>query len=214
MKTLLPYFDSYETILWDWNGTLLNDAEMAQDITLQQLQREGLKELPREELQKQFCLPIINYYRRLGFNVEGDAFNKLAQYFVTTYEARYHELSLFKGTIELLESLSDRRQFIISAADEKHLKEIVKQHDIHNFFTGVYGIENTHGACKKDRCMDLMADFSLDPKKTLLVGDSTHDAEVAQEAGVDILLIADGFNHHTTLQALGVPVIKSRFSLS
>ena len=211
MNKLLTYFDNYETILWDWNGTLINDVDLSNTIANKQILGHGLKPLSKEELQKAFCFPIKNYYEKLGFNLEGDIFKNLSKNFIDSYEKEMASLSLFEGTETLLNLLSDRNQFIISAAEEVHLKEIVSSHGISHHFTELYGLRGVHGHSKVQRCKDLVKDFSLDPKTTLLVGDTEHDAEVAKNSGINSLIIADGFQHYDILKKLDATVLRSRF---
>ena len=97
MKTLIPHLQKYENILWDWNGTLLNDVEIAFSLMKKQMKQYGLEPLEQGELKKHFCFPIRQYYMNIGFDLEKECFKQMASEFMAAYtkEMKKANLMLF-----------------------------------------------------------------------------------------------------------------------
>ena len=67
-----------QTIVWDWNGTLLDDVELCRHTINRLLVKRGLKRLDLEQYRRVFQFPIIEYYRKAGFDLEAEPFEVLA----------------------------------------------------------------------------------------------------------------------------------------
>ena len=79
-----------------------------------------------------------------------------------------------------------------------------------NIFIAAYGLDNTKGKCKKNIAKQLMEDYMLNPKKTLMVGDTDHDLQVGNHIGVDVLLIAEGYQSYKKLSRIHDNVLEKR----
>ena len=71
-------FNHESIIIWDWNGTLLDDVSICIDIMNEILGRRGLDKLTRKKYQQIFRFPVIDYYRQLGFDFKRDSFENLS----------------------------------------------------------------------------------------------------------------------------------------
>ena len=69
----------YKHIMWDWNGTLLNDSHMAVMVINQTLAKRDMPTIDHERYQQIFGFPVIDYYRRLGFDLWMNPLRLLAQ---------------------------------------------------------------------------------------------------------------------------------------
>ena len=70
-------------------------------------------------------------------------------------------------------------------------------------------MDNLYGQSKRELGRTLLRRLALDPAALLLIGDSLHDHEVAQDLGVRCLLIAQGHQSHARLARSGAPVLDS-----
>ena len=70
--------NKYEYIVWDWNGTILNDVNICVDVINALLKRRRMKEISINEYKNSFCFPVINYYKKLGFNFKKESFDSIA----------------------------------------------------------------------------------------------------------------------------------------
>ena len=115
----------YEVILWDWNGTLLDDAAFGRDIINAMLLSRGLPVKSREEHARLFDFPVIHYYERIGFDLKKEPFEVLSQEFIDAYYSEVKSCGLQKGSREILSTLQSfgYRQLVLSASRQDYLEE-------------------------------------------------------------------------------------------
>jgi phosphoglycolate phosphatase len=198
------YLENKSHVIWDWNGTLLDDVDLAVQAVSRVLISTGRPGITLEDHLEIFCFPITEYYRRLGFDLKLHPFDTLSVKFIENYRAGVLECGLHVGARELIEELkqADVAQSILSAAHEDDLNELLAHFEIRHYFDRVYGLSNHHAASKVERGRELIADAGILPRNTILIGDTDHDLEVGKELGVDVLLLTGGHQSHPRLSAI------------
>jgi phosphoglycolate phosphatase len=202
---------AYSDIVWDWNGTLLDDAWLCREIMNDQLITRGLPALSLQRYGAIFGFPVKTYYERAGFDFSEEPFEIPAREFIEVYEARRHEASLRPGVHAVLARLRDAglRQHLLSAYSHASLSTIVAAHGLTDTFTTVAGIPDVFAASKLERGLELATAIAGPARRALLIGDTDHDHEVATEMGADCVLIPAGHQSLARLQQCGVPVLDS-----
>jgi phosphoglycolate phosphatase len=203
-------------VIWDFNGTLVDDTALAVRSINAQLSRRGLPLLTVNSYRAVFGFPMEEYYQRLGFDLEVETLEGLADEFHETYLPGLPECSLHEGVAELLETMrrAGLSQFVLSAMEQGVLRAAIKRLEIDRYFTGVYGLGNRLADSKVARGKELIQDFGLRGAETLLIGDTDHDAEVAQVLRISVALVAMGHQSAERLRALGCPVVDTFRELS
>ena len=201
MDAITPYLTGKTHVIWDWNGTLLNDVELCLGIMQRTVARYGLREISREEHRAKFQMPIAQYYESLGFDLEKIPFERLNQEFILEYQSRLTECRLFEGAEDFLSQLKDqgKEMAVLSAANQLHLEELLNQFRIDHFFNAIFGLPDTQARCKIDRGRQLLTTWNAPKESTILIGDMDHDYHVAQALGIDILLLGDGHQSYERL---------------
>ena len=92
----------YKNVVWDWNGTLLNDVKVGVNTLNDMLGRRGLPLLSVEDYKEKFGFPVIDFYDRVGFDMEKESFHELSVDFVETYDKYAGEVGLNEGVREVL----------------------------------------------------------------------------------------------------------------
>jgi phosphoglycolate phosphatase len=202
---------NYTDVVWDWNGTLLDDAWLCRDIMNEQLVTRKLPPLSMERYGAIFGFPVKAYYEKAGFDFSSEPFEIPAREFIAVYEARRHEAELCDGAVDTLKQLREAgvRQHLLSAYSHDSLSTIVAAHGLTSFFTTLAGIPDVFAASKLERGLELAAAITGPEHRALLVGDTDHDCEVAAEMGIDCVLVPAGHQSLERLQACGVPVLQS-----
>lgn len=192
-------------IIWDWNGTLLNDATICLDGINLMLEMRNVAALSMERYRQIFTFPIKNYYQAAGFDFEKEPFEIPAEEFILHYKRLLPLAGLFHDVVDTLEYFNKLgyRQFIVSAMEQNALAQSVSERGIDGFFEAVWGIENNLAHSKVHRAMQLIKIFDIEPRQALIVGDTLHDAEVANELGIDIVLISRGHQNPARLSQNG-----------
>jgi phosphoglycolate phosphatase len=205
------HLETFEHIIWDWNGTLFDDAWLCVDVMNGLLKRRGLPALTQERYQQAFDFPVSAYYRRLGFDLEKESFEALGAEFMAAYERRRHEAHLQPDAGRVLESLraTGMSQSVLSAYRHETLEEVLRFFGLRAFFDIVIGADDIFGHGKVGQGRVLMDRLKLSPKTIAMIGDTVHDSDVAREIGVACFLIPSGNHTRARLETCGVPVLGS-----
>jgi len=203
--------NKYDHIIWDWNGTLLNDVELCLSIINNILDRINLTRLSLKDYKDIFTFPVKNYYENAGIDFSKYSFEALGKEWIKEYEQRRFETSLFPNAKEVLNHIRQNNieQSILSAYSMKNLIEIVRHFEVENFFNHLVGLDNIYAASKIDLGKELVKKLGLNNERILLIGDTIHDFEVSEEIGTDCLLIAGGHQSKERLLSCGAPVVNS-----
>ena len=162
----------YNYIIWDFNGTLLNDVGICVDCLNTLLKSHGMSEKTEEEYKKIFTFPIKEYYRRAGFDFDVTDYDTLAHEWTDYYRSRA-DLELFDGAEKTLKTLANRglKQIIISASEKNTLFEQTKVLGIDGYFSEMLGLDNIHARSKEATAKDWR---KRHPKaKAIFIGDTT-----------------------------------------
>jgi len=116
---------AYRHLIWDWNGTLLDDAWLCREIMNRQLLQRGLPVLSPEKYEEIFDFPVEKYYRAVGFDWSRESFQEAGTEFIVEYEKRKKECSLQPGAQGLLEKIAEGgwSQAVLSAYSHHWLYE-------------------------------------------------------------------------------------------
>ncbi|WOO41910.1 HAD family hydrolase [Rubellicoccus peritrichatus] len=208
-STMLALGD-YEHIIWDWNGTLLNDCELCVDVMNGILTRRSMPRLSIDDYRANFNFPVRDYYEWLGFH-EDDTFEDVSHEFIDGMTLRKLEPPLHHGVAKLLRQLHDQLvdQVILSAHKQDTLEVIVQHYGISHYFDHIIGLDNIYAEGKTENGLAHFATLPHEPHEILLIGDTLHDAEVAKAMEVDCLLVAHGHQSEERLKQAGYPIIHS-----
>lgn len=206
---------NYKHIIWDWNGTLMDDAWLCVEVMNGILQRYGKKPVSLEVYRHHFTFPVVRYYEWLGFCNDQISFEKVSHEFIHAYNQRRFECQLHPETTELLQQIQslDIDQVILSAYTHHTLVEIIHHYGLDPYFRKLIGLDNIYAASKVALGQAHFATLDHDPHEVLLIGDTLHDFEVAQSLGVDCVLLSHGHHDHSRLAATGKPVFESLSAL-
>lgn len=198
----------YKNIVWDWNGTLLDDVSVGHGALKRMLEKRGLGTITLQQYKDLFGFPVKEFYEGLGFDFSRDSWQDVSQDFVDTYDILAGGMTLNPGVREVLSGLQERgvRQYVLSALEEETLRKMVVDFDIAPCFQQVYGACDIYAGSKVGRGKMMLEECGIIPGETLMIGDTLHDAEVAGALGFDCMLYAGGHNSEWRLQGKA-PVI-------
>lgn len=201
----------YKHLIWDWNGTLMNDTWLCVEVLNSILERRRMPRVSVDAYRTQFEFPIIAYYKRLGFDLDADPFEAISVEFNNEYDRRREECLLHEDAWKILESHAQagRSQSILSASLHERLEEIIEFYQLTSFFHHLLGLGNIYAEGKIALGRQCINSLDYDREEILLIGDTVHDFEVATECGIDCVLVSHGHQHEERLDACGVPVFES-----
>jgi phosphoglycolate phosphatase len=201
----------YRHIIWDWNGTLWDDTWLCVEINNHMLACRGLPEITAQTYREKLCFPVTGYYCQLGFDYETDPYNRLAEEFIAEYGARRFECELQAGARELIADLQSLEipQAVLSAYQQDALLQATDYFELTRFFQDIVGLNDIYASGKVENGLKYMDSLAVAPQEVMFIGDTVHDFEVAQAMGVQCVLVANGHNSRSRLEATGVPVFDS-----
>ena len=196
-------------IFWDWNGTLLNDTEICIDVMNDMLSKRNLTAIDAEHYKSVFGFPVIEYYKKLGFDFRVESFEQLSVEFIDAYTNTIQRAGLADQTEQVIRNFysAGHENVIVSAMKQNMLEESVHSLQLGKYFTTILGIQDIYAAGKAEMAIAFVRSKSIDPADIVFIGDTTHDYEVACEIGCRCILIADGHQSEERLRATGAEVI-------
>jgi len=199
------------TIIWDWNGTLLDDAEICREAINKMLKTRNLPELSLTKYRTVFTFPVIEYYKEVGFDFSKEKWEPVAMEFITLYLNALPTCRLTHFASQTLERFKQKgyRQAIISAMEHDALLKSVSALGIYEYFDFIGGIGDHYGGGKIENARNYFNQVGLNPEKITLIGDTLHDSEVAAELKCKCILVATGHQSFQRLQQTGLPVINN-----
>jgi phosphoglycolate phosphatase len=198
-------------IIWDWNGTLIDDVWLCVEILNMLLAERDLPATDQRQYQAAFDFPVKDYYVRLGFDFSRESFEQLADRYCRMYSARQPECGLQPGALGLIQAFAEAgiSQSILSAYEQSLLTECVDHFDLGGFFDPIVGLDNFLADGKLENGRRLISQLGHGGPEVTLIGDTTHDFDVAQAIGVKCLLLASGHQSREKLENHGARVIDS-----
>jgi len=201
----------YDCVIWDFNGTILDDVQVGIRSINRVLIPRGLPPIRSvEQYREVFDFPVEEYYRRLGLDLEKEDFKTvLAPLWVSYYNEECRTAPLFPGVRELNLAIraAGMRQSILSASEKGMMTAQLRERGGDGWFDEVWGTDSIHAYGKQELARAWRA--AHPGIRAVLIGDTTHDAETAGIVGADCLLVAAGHQSRKRLEATGVPVVSS-----
>lgn len=198
-------------IIWDWNGTLLDDTGVCIASMNQMLARRGMASLSRTRYRQLFRFPVQEYYVDLGFDFRQESFELLSVEFISLYRKLQTGACLHAGTLELLEVIRVKRmsQVILSAMERITLINDVTSRGINQFFDDILGVDDHYANGKAEIARQYLSSSPVSPDEIILIGDTQHDFEVAALLGCECILVSQGHHAPDRLKATGAMVQKN-----
>jgi phosphoglycolate phosphatase len=199
-----------EYILWDWNGTLLDDAWtglVAMNIVLAS---RGLPLIRDMEVYRGiFCFPVEDYYEKAG--LDRALFPVVSHEWMAAYMRSEITCVLRPGAIDILKHVqcAGIKQILVSASEINNLKAQLGRFHLNSYFAKILGLDHIYATGKIGIAREWMASAHVQPQYIILIGDTLHDWEVACDLGCRCILVEGGHQSRRVLLSARCPVADS-----
>lgn len=195
-------------IIWDWNGTLLDDTLAGLNAVNTMLTARGLPTIGLMRYRETFGFPVLDFYRSVGFRPDKEDWDSMADEFHCNFLAD-KTIRLHTRAVAALEHVRSAgiAQSVLSASEQSILDNMLSDYGLSHFFAHVCGVDNFYGHSKLEIGRTLLKAIDLPSGAILMVGDSLHDHEVARRLEIGCLLIAQGHQSRGRLLASAAPVL-------
>ncbi|MFJ8859353.1 HAD family hydrolase [Streptomyces sp. NPDC102451] len=198
-------------LVWDWNGTLLDDIHAVLGATNAAFAEVDLEPLTLDQYRETYCVPIPKFYERLMGRLPTPAeWERMDGLFHRHYTEQRTACGLTEGVEELLArwQLGGRSQSLLSMYGHEHLVPVVRGYGIERHFVRVDGRTGPSGGSKAqhmERHFEVLGNIA--PESAVVIGDAVDDAVAAAHVGARAVLYTGGSHSRSSLEAAGVPVV-------
>jgi phosphoglycolate phosphatase-like HAD superfamily hydrolase len=205
--------ESPSHVIWDWNGTLLDDVGAVVEATTVAFRQAGIHvAVTGETYRRSFTRPIHLFYERLlGRPIGHDEWVRLDHAFHGAYTRFEDRCTLAPGAREVLGEIRELgwTQSVCSMLPEEYLLPAVERQGIAGHFVRIDGLRGAErGGAKLKNLVAHLEHLGVAPSRTVMVGDTVDDAVAARGAGIACILLDSGAGLHDseTIRSAGVPV--------
>lgn len=182
-------------ILWDWNGTILNDLDYNYNIINRLLANRNLQPVSIEEYRAVFCFPIKEFYKKIGFDCEYNEYYKLVAEYQEAYEKNIDKIKLTKGIYDTIETLHilGIKQIIFSSCNKLTIQHQLPLYDnLALYINEIIAQDNDFAVGKESLAINWGDKKKINWKDVMIIGDTYYDQEVADNLGCECILISSG----------------------
>jgi phosphoglycolate phosphatase-like HAD superfamily hydrolase len=194
-------------LVWDWNGTLLNDLDLVVEATNAALASVGGAPVTAEDHRRDFRRPVASYYSFvLGRTIDTDEFMRLDQVFHHAYRTKLVDCALAVDAVEAIHAWPGTQSLLSMWFHDELLPEVTRRGLVERL-ARIDGLRATvGGGHKAGHLIEHLDALGFKGDDTVLIGDSVDDAHAAEEAGAAIVLYGGGFTDPAVLRATGLPM--------
>ncbi|MCB8906542.1 MULTISPECIES: HAD family hydrolase [unclassified Streptomyces] len=200
-------------LVWDWNGTLLDDISAVIGATNAAFAELGLEPITLERYRELYTVPVPKFYERLMGRLPTDAeWSVMDGAFHRHYWERAEGCGLTSGAAELLAARQESgfTQSLLSLAPHAELIPLVRRHGIAERFVRMDGRADASTDGKSGHMVRHLAALGgVLPERVVVIGDAADDAIAAQHVGAKAVLYTGGSHSRASLSRVGVPVVDS-----
>ncbi len=134
---------------------------------------------------------------------------------IENYTVEHKKMRLFDGAENVLDIFNKLgiKQTVISSTEQNSLLEQMNPFNINKYFTDILGINNHYAVSKSGLAVEFVTKREIDKSKVLFIGDTVHDYEVAQAAGCDCVLVANGHQSFDVLKTTPATIVNSIYDV-
>lgn len=201
------------TIVWDFNGTVLNDRAASTEAVNQMMARRSLGSITEEWYAANLIMPLEAFYESVGFNMEQERIEKLSEEF--QQECAKVDRPIFPEVLDALEALQKRgyRQLLFSSLHQSILEKQAQERGISQYFEKIMGRMDRSLGSKEEAAKAYLEEKGIAPESVLFVGDLTTDWEMAEYVGSPCVLIPKGHQDERRLSSTSAFILKDASNL-
>ena len=199
---------SISVVIWDWNGTILDDLSVSLDAVNYILANRALPPMDRDTYYDCLDTPIIKFYQR-ALNREDVPFEEISFEFNDYYKKHIDEIGLTNGIKDIIYSLKKMGipQMIISASHISYIESALSGFGLDGCFEKIIAAEDYNAGSKVDRAEAYLDLADIAKNGRIVVGDTLHDYDMAQRIGAECILLTTGHEGRQKLEKTGAKVL-------
>lgn len=202
--------NKYDCVVWDWNGTIVDDVNASLMSVNDMLIKRNMPIITIEQYHSYLDTPISKFYEHL-FDLNQITFDVIQKEFNSGYAKHIKENPLNDGSLEIMQLLKEKNinQVIVSSSHQDIVEEGAKRLGVTKYISYISGSSDNFVGSKVQRAKNVINKFTDDYSRVVVIGDTLHDCQLANEIGSDCILLSTGHQSKADLVSTGKPVIDS-----
>ncbi|HSI48468.1 MAG TPA: HAD-IA family hydrolase [Ideonella sp.] len=194
----------FDLIAFDWDGTLFDSTALIARCIQQACRDLGVAVPTLEQASYVIGLGLHDALQHVVPGLPAERYPELGRRYRHHYMAAQHDISLFTGTLEMLHALRERQHFLTVATGKNRsgLDEALAHTELRGLFDGSRTADETFSKPHPRMLEELMREFGVSPERTLMIGDTTHDLQMAINAGTPSVGVSFGAHDHASFAPL------------
>lgn len=193
----------FDLIVFDWDGTLFDSTALIVRCIQAACADLGMPVPDAERAAYVIGLGLHDALRHAVPDLPPERYPDLGRRYRVHYMAMQHELSLFPGTVHMLEALKRRHLLgVATGKSRRGLDEALQAVELVGLFDATRTADETAGKPDPRMLLELMEELDVEPGRTLMIGDTTHDLQLALNAGAHGVGVSYGAHEGDAFAAL------------
>ncbi len=204
----------YKYVIWDWNGTLLNDIGASLASVNDMLALRCRAPIDIHYYKECIGVPIIKFYEKV-FDMATEDYDTIIKQYNEGYLYHLKDIGLTDGAVEALEFFKNNgaKQVIVSSSNNEQLCINAEKYGVSEYFDEILGAGDYFAGSKIERAKDYLLKNKAEKNEILVIGDLEHDAELANILGADCILLTSGHEHPERLKRAKKPLVNDLFGV-
>jgi len=192
----------FDLIVFDWDGTLFDSTALIVKSMQAAAVDLGLTPPSRERASYVIGMGLVEALAHAMPGLDRSQYPALGERYRHHYFASAHEVTLFEGVPALLQALKARHHWLAVATGKSRrgLNEALAAVSMERLFDGTRTADETASKPHPQMLLELMREFGAEPARTLMIGDTSHDLELARNAGCPAVAVTYGAHAHEGLR--------------
>ena len=198
-------------IIFDWNGTLIDDSWVFVEVLNKILIKQKLKKINVDTYRDLFTFPIKTFYHKLGVDLSEKNYIKIEKQFLYEYNMKKYNAKLHNNILFILSDLNKKNisLSILSASHKNILIEQAAYYKIGSYFKHIVGVNNYNANGKINKGKELLKKINSKCDEILLIGDTDYDFIVASKMNIDCVLVSNGHQSLNQLNKTGATILNN-----
>jgi phosphoglycolate phosphatase len=175
----------FDLVVFDWDGTLFDSTALIASCIQSACADLGVEVPSDKDASYVIGMGLVEALQHAAPGLPRERYPELGQRYRHHYFAKQHEIVLFEGTLEMLQALKMRNHLlgVATGKSRKGLDEALTSVELRGMFDATRTADETISKPHPKMLLELMSEFGVEPARTLMIGDTTHDLQLAMNAG-------------------------------
>ena len=197
-------------IIWDFNGTLLNDTQLSLDVDNNVFEKLGIPAITIDDYRNNMTMPVRDFYPTVGVDYSVHSYENIARLWLDEFNQKAVGVGLVSGALDAIRFFhgQGRSQSVLSASYEPSLRKQCEALGLTPYMADISGLEDESASKKTEIGRRQLRELGLEGRDVVLIGDMLTDAHLAEDLGADCILVSWGHNDLKRLLSSGLPVAR------